>query len=266
MPTTGRFLNLKNQGTRMSFDGGARNDKARGRPGSHAKEGNSFKITTLIVIPLLAIVVPAIVAIYIAKTSGSAAVDQPRNSAPLNSQPSGPPPTAAKSKAVASASASTSDPASSGNTDGVTGQPMYTQAITLNGHGCTNTYIFQVSLFQLHKATVSSTSQPPSNTFGVDLFCAPDTNGGRFDPNIQYGGTGAFVLGRPDFDSCYSKIMNSSMDNKIQFTDRDLHDGAQLCILNYDGNELALVTLTSVDKTEYLVRGTVVLWRVLTSS
>jgi hypothetical protein len=64
----------------MSLDGGAQKTKEKSRPGSHAKEGSSFKVTTAIVIPLLAIIIPAIVAIYIAKTSGASSVSQPRSS------------------------------------------------------------------------------------------------------------------------------------------------------------------------------------------
>jgi hypothetical protein len=69
----------------MSLDGGAQKTKEKSRPGSHAKEGSSFKVTTAIVIPLLAIIIPAIVAIYIAKTSGASSVSQPRSSASSSS-------------------------------------------------------------------------------------------------------------------------------------------------------------------------------------
>lgn len=254
----------------MSFDGDARNDKAKTRPGSHAKEGNSFRVTTLIVIPVLAIVVPAIVAIYIAKSSGGTAGNQPRSSAPLGSLPSSPFPSAASGKTGSSASVtvpaspSASDPTSSGNTYGANGQQMYTSPITLNGHGCDDLYTFQVSLFKLNGVSVFATSTPPSGTFGVDLFCSPNTSGGKLDPNIQFGGNGAFVLGSADFRSCYSKSMNSTMDNKVEFS--NLYGGAQLCILSADGNELALFKLTSVSTNMYLLQGTVTVWRVQTSS
>ena len=242
----------------MGIDRGA-------RAGSHAKEGSSFKITTLIVIPVLAIIVPASVAIYIAKTPDGTSGNQSQHS---GSQPGSPLPGAARGNGSSSASASTptSDPTSTSNVPaGTSGHiPLYQgEAFTLNGFGCNNTYNYPNVIFGQHKIAVTqSTPSPPSGAFGLVLYCASNSNGGVLDPNIQYGGEVAILSDRADFDSCNSGIANSDITGSIPFD--HLRPGTHLCVA--EDSELALVTLVSVSQTSFSVTGTVTLWRVLASN
>jgi hypothetical protein len=149
---------------------------------------------------------------------------------------------------------------------GTTGQLLYQgQEFVLDGHGCTGPdhYIYPYVLFEQHGLTVNpSTNSPPSGAFGMVLLCSATTSGSGFDPNIGYGGQAAILTSGADFNSCYSGILNSSINDSIQFG--SLRPGRHLCFLEND--ELALVTLGAVSQTLYRVTGTVTVWQVLTSN
>src|SRR5258708_30198224 len=150
--TTGNHL-FEESERRMSLDGGTQDSsKGKARPGSHAKAGshakerNPFKVITLIVIPLLAIAIPAIVDIYIAKPSSGASDGQPQGSAPLGSRPSNPPPSAASGSASSSApdsdsgsKASFSAPTLAPTSDSARNILMYqSNGLILDNNGCVN--------------------------------------------------------------------------------------------------------------------------------
>lgn len=160
------------------------------------------------------------------------------------------------------------DPAKTSNSPtGTTGLPKYQdQEFALGGDGCNDTYIYRYVIFGQQRLVINNlgTSSALSSLFGVELFCSPNSNGGVFDPNLQYGGQAATLTGGADFASCYSRIMNSPTENITQFD--QLRPGFHLCIFYPQYNELALVTLRSVSQTSYRVAGTVTVWKVLTRS
>jgi hypothetical protein len=250
----------------MSLDGGVRNNKEKAQSGSRAKEGNSFKITTAIVIPVLAIVIPAIVAIYIARTSGDASGNQPQNNAPSSGQLGDPPSSVAKGNASLSVSAPTSHSAKTGNVStGTTGHILMYQSneLILDNDGCNDHNNYPNAIFGPYGLEITaSTPSPPSGAFGVTLYCSATSSGAGFDPNLEYGGQAAILSGEADFNSCYLGIANSPFEGSIPFG--TLRPEVHLCILK--DNELALVTLLSVSQTEYRLTGTVTVWKVLPSN
>lgn len=248
----------------MSLDGGAQKTKEKSRPGSHTKEGSSFKVTTAIVIPLLAIIIPAIVAIYIAKTSGGSSGSRPRSSASSSSLSVSPASPAPQGRAGVSASATASGPTKTATAPAVAvGHAFvyHTTGLVLDNHGCDNHNVYSVATFDPNGfQLIPDTSEPPTGVFGVELFCSATTSGSGSDPNIEYADEAAIPPANADFNSCYAAILNSPVHGSIPFG--NLRPGGQLCILKED--ELALVTLRSVSQAEYRLTGTVTVWRVLT--
>jgi hypothetical protein len=254
----------------MSLDGGAQKTKEKSRPGSHAKEGSSFKVTTAIVIPLLAIIIPAIVAIYIAKTSGASSVSQPRSSASSSSlsvSPASPAPqgrAGVSASATASATATATGPAKTATAPAVAVRHAFIYHVTglaLDNHGCDNHNVYSVAIFDPNGfQLIPDTPEPPAGVFGVELFCSATTSGSGLDPNLEYADDAAIPPANADFNSCYAAILNSPVHGSIPFG--NLRPGGQLCILK--GDELALVSLRSVSQAEYRLTGTVTVWRVLT--
>ena len=253
---------------------GAQKTKEKSRPGNHAKEGSSFKVTTVIVIPLLAIIIPAAVTIYIAKTSGGSSSSRPLSSASSSGQPRNPSaaPTGSGSSLSPSASPATPKPeptASLGKTDTVTAAipgyaSMYTSPnLILDNGDCTGAYhySFPTVTFKQDRAVLNAvTVSPDTNTFAVELYCSSTSSGADFNPNLEYGGRAAFASGKANFGSCYAAIQNSPISGSIPFP--RLRHESQLCI-RY-GSELALVSLVSVSPTEYRLTMKATVWQVLT--
>jgi hypothetical protein len=126
---------------------------------------------------VLAIIVPASVAIYIAKTSDGTSGNQSQHS---GSQPGSPLPGATRGNRSSSAPVSAPAPHPTGTTNvpaGTSGHiPLYQgEAFTLNGFGCNNTY------------------------------------------NYPNGSEMAILSDRADFDSCNSGIANSNITGSIPF-------------------------------------------------
>jgi hypothetical protein len=248
----------------MSLDGGARNN-GKARPGSHAKEGSSFRILTLVIIPVLAIVIPASVAIYIANTSGGTSGNQPQSGAPLGSRPSSPAPSPTGGGASSSASAPTPT-SGSGRAGNPTARHMLLyqgETFTLNNDDCSNHNNYPNIIFGPGQPSLTPmVDSPPSGTFSLTLFCSDNSIGSGLNPNLQYGGHVAIFSGPTDFNSCYLRAVNTRFRGIIPYG--RLKSGIHLCIL-YTDDELALVTLTSVSPPElYRVSGTASVWQVLT--
>jgi hypothetical protein len=204
------------------------------------------------------------------KPGNGASGNQLQSGAPSSSQPSSRHPSAVigsiGTSPSASASASASDPAETGPVSIAAPEHkwMYqSNQLVLDDNGCDNHYIYPYALFGPNSLTVNPDSpSPPSRAFGVVLMCSATTSGSGFDPNLAYGGTAAILPGGADFNSCYSKIVNSPFRGSIPFG--NLRRGIHLCILH--DTRLALVTLLSVSQTEYRLTGTVTVWQVLTSN
>jgi hypothetical protein len=134
----------------------------------------------------------------------------------------------------------------------------------LDGNGCSGSdlYHFSYVLFWLDGPEYKLiTSSPPSNAFGLTLYCSTNSSGSDFYPHIQYGGRAAILSGGgAGFDSCYREIASHPLTDSIPFD--DLKQGGHICLLGGD-NELALVTLQSVNRKLYDVTVTVTVWRVL---
>jgi hypothetical protein len=146
---------------------------------------------------------------------------------------------------------------------------MYSDQLVLNGNGCEGQYhyIYPQAIFDTDGLQVQDSTTPVSSPFGVTLFCADNTSGSGFDPNIQFAGLAAIIPpgGAADLKSCYSRIVHSPYsEGMIKFVTQGgptLRKGMQLCILM--DSRLAVVTLHSVSETDFDLDGSVTVWQVI---